>query len=174
VRRWCIQVTSHVHFDRFITSCIVLNSVILAIEDFSVVDNKLNPSSHGKRFVSGKLVDAYSAVNHAVEVFEIFTTIVFTAKFLLKVVALGVVGKGSYWKDPWNVTDFLMLFARYNSCSFLLIYACANAVLTPFLAALLRRSQACQISPSCELFESCGHCDRCRLFPVYDASFPLF
>ncbi|GMF40775.1 unnamed protein product [Phytophthora lilii] len=113
VRRWCIRVVSHVYFDRFIIFCIVVNSIVLAAVDFSVVDFKLNPTSHGKKFKNGEIIDAYSAANHVVEIFEIIFTTVFTAECIVKIIALGVTGKGSYWKDNWNVIDFLMLFASH-------------------------------------------------------------
>ncbi|KAE9265749.1 hypothetical protein PF008_g31784, partial [Phytophthora fragariae] len=111
VRRRCIRLVSHAYFDRFIIFCIVLNSVVLAVVDFSVVDGGLNPTSHGKKFENGALVDAYSRANHVVEIFEFVLTGVFTLECVLKLVALGVTGKGSYWKDSWNVVDFFMLFA---------------------------------------------------------------
>ncbi|EGZ10886.1 hypothetical protein PHYSODRAFT_337660 [Phytophthora sojae] len=113
VRRWCIRVVSHRYFDGFIIFCIVLNTVVLAIVDFSVVDEGLNPTSHGKKFQNGALVDAYSMANHVVEIFEFVLTGIFTLECVLKLVALGVKGKGSYWKDSWNVVDFFMLFASF-------------------------------------------------------------
>ncbi|KAE9028090.1 hypothetical protein PR003_g9743 [Phytophthora rubi] len=106
VRRACVRVTSHVYFERFIVGCIAVNSVVLALVDFSVVDDKLNPVSHGKRFEGGHVVDAYSRANHTVEVVEHVLTVIFTAECILKVVALGFTGKGSYSRDPWNVIDF--------------------------------------------------------------------
>ncbi|EGZ10885.1 hypothetical protein PHYSODRAFT_337659 [Phytophthora sojae] len=81
--------------------------------DFSVVDEGLNPTSHGKKFQNGALVDAYSMANHVVEIFEFVLTGIFTLECVLKLVALGVKGKGSYWKDSWNVVDFFMLFASF-------------------------------------------------------------
>ncbi|KAJ8578839.1 hypothetical protein ON010_g365 [Phytophthora cinnamomi] len=81
-----------------------------AVVDFSVVDEGLNPTSHGKKFENGTLVDAYSMANHVVEIFEFVLTGVFTTECVLKIVALGVAGQGSYWKDSWNVIDFFMLF----------------------------------------------------------------
>ncbi|KAE9159148.1 hypothetical protein PF005_g32154, partial [Phytophthora fragariae] len=74
VRRRCIRLVSHAYFDRFIIFCIVLNSVVLAVVDFSVVDGGLNPTSHGKKFENGALVDAYSRANHVVEIFEFVLT----------------------------------------------------------------------------------------------------
>ncbi|KAE9244476.1 hypothetical protein PF004_g5659 [Phytophthora fragariae] len=113
LRRRCIRVVSHVYFDRFITFCIVLNSVVLATTDFSVVDSKLKPVSRGKKFQNGELVDAYSFANHVSETLEFILTGIFTSECVLKIVALGVKGKGSYWSESWNVIDFTMLFTSF-------------------------------------------------------------
>ncbi|KAE9188792.1 hypothetical protein PF002_g25223 [Phytophthora fragariae] len=113
VRRACVRVTSHAYFERFIVGCIAVNSVVLALVDFSVVDDKLNPVSHGKRFEGGHVVDAYSRANHTVEVVEHVLTVIFTTECILKVVALGFTGKGSYSRDPWNVIDLIMLFSSF-------------------------------------------------------------
>ncbi|GMF20022.1 unnamed protein product [Phytophthora lilii] len=92
--------------------CIVINSVVLAAADFSVVDDELNPTPYGKKLVHGEIVDAYSRANHVIKITELVLTVVFTAECALKIIALGIVGKGSYWRDSWNVADFFMLIAR--------------------------------------------------------------
>ncbi|GMF15363.1 unnamed protein product [Phytophthora lilii] len=113
IRCWCIRVTLNAYFDRFILACIVVNSIVLAAVDFSVVDDKLNPVSYGKTFKDGKVVEAYSLANHVVEVLEqhVFTA-TFSAECMLKVVALGFSGDGSYLRDPWNTLDFTLLSTR--------------------------------------------------------------
>ncbi|KAG6622129.1 Sodium channel protein type 4 subunit alpha B [Phytophthora cinnamomi] len=64
--------------------CIGLNSVVLAIVDFSVVDDKLKPSTCSQSS--------------------------FTTECSLKVVASGFT---AYSRDPWNVIDFIILFSSF-------------------------------------------------------------
>ncbi|KAF1788746.1 Voltage-dependent channel, four helix bundle domain [Phytophthora cactorum] len=109
LRRWCVQIVTHKYFDRFIIAAIVANSIILGLSDFSVVDSELNPSSSGKKYQDGILVDAYSFQNHIVEFSELPFTIIFTAECILKIIAMGVHGRGSYGKDMWNVLDFFVV-----------------------------------------------------------------
>ncbi|KAL3665806.1 hypothetical protein V7S43_009234 [Phytophthora oleae] len=93
------------------SSAFALNTIILAFADFSVVDDSLKPATYGKKFQNGRVLDAYSQANHAIAIFDNIFAGIFTAEFVFKVVALGFTGKGSYCTDPWNVIDFLMLFA---------------------------------------------------------------
>ncbi|KAG2787764.1 Sodium channel protein [Phytophthora cactorum] len=109
LRRWCVQLVTHKYFDRFIIAAIVANSIILGLSDFSVVDSELNPASSGKKYQGGILVDAYSFQNHIVEFSELPFTIIFTAECILKIIAMGVHGRGSYGKDMWNVLDFFVV-----------------------------------------------------------------
>ncbi|KAG1710243.1 hypothetical protein DVH05_017248 [Phytophthora capsici] len=113
IRQWCIRVISHVYFDRYIVFCIALNIIILAFVDFSVVDDSLKPVPNGKKFHNGRVIDAYSQANHAIVIFNHIFAGVFTVEFVLKVVASGFTGEDSYWTNPWNVIDFLMLFASF-------------------------------------------------------------
>ncbi|EGZ10921.1 hypothetical protein PHYSODRAFT_519134 [Phytophthora sojae] len=109
IRLWCIRVVTHRYFDRFIIAAIIANSVILGLSDFSVVDSDLNPTSSGKKYEDGALVDAYSLQNHIVEVSELPFTIIFTTECVLKIVAMGLQGHGSYEQDAWNILDFLVV-----------------------------------------------------------------
>ncbi|EGZ10887.1 hypothetical protein PHYSODRAFT_393145, partial [Phytophthora sojae] len=38
---------------------------------------------------------------------------IFAAECVLKIIALGIKGRNSYWSDPWNCIDFLMLFTSF-------------------------------------------------------------
>ncbi|KAL3665815.1 hypothetical protein V7S43_009242 [Phytophthora oleae] len=111
LRRWCVQIVTHNYFDRFIIAAIVANSVILGLSDFSVVDSDLNPASSGKKYEEGGLVDAYSFQNHIVEISELPFTIIFTSEGILKIIAMGLYGKGSYFKDTWNILDFFVVLS---------------------------------------------------------------
>ncbi|KAG6970072.1 hypothetical protein JG688_00005042 [Phytophthora aleatoria] len=114
LRRWCVQLVTHKYFDRFIIAAIVANSIILGLSDFSVVDSELNPASSGKKYQGGILVDAYSFQNHIVEFSELPFTIIFTAECILKIIAMGVHGRGSYGKDMWNVLDFFVVVSSHH------------------------------------------------------------
>ncbi|CEG50199.1 voltage-gated ion channel superfamily [Plasmopara halstedii] len=109
LREWCVELIAHKYFDRFIIAAIVANSIILGLSDFSVVDTELNPASSGKTYINGKLIDAYSLQNHIVEFSELPFTIIFTGECVLKIIAMGIYGKGSYGQDMWNVLDFFVV-----------------------------------------------------------------
>ncbi|KAJ8546848.1 hypothetical protein ON010_g11386 [Phytophthora cinnamomi] len=111
IRRWCVRVVNHKHFNRFIIAVIIANSVILGLSDFSVVDSSLNPASPGIKYQDGVLVDAYSLQNHVVEVSELPFTIIFTTECVLKIIAMGLQGEGSYGQDAWNILDFFVTFS---------------------------------------------------------------
>ncbi|KAE9001800.1 Sodium channel protein type 5 subunit alpha [Phytophthora rubi] len=109
IRLCCVRVVTHKYFDRFIIAAIITNSVILGLSDFSVVDKDLNPASSGKKYEGGALVNAYSLQNHIVEVSELPFTVIFTAECVLKIIAMGLQGKGSYEQDAWNILDFFVV-----------------------------------------------------------------
>jgi hypothetical protein len=108
-----IVFVSHRFFDRFIVMAIILNSVILALSDFAVVDENLNPASSGFTFQNGTIEPATSVFNSIVSLSEIPFTSIFTAECVLKIFALGFVrNKGSYLREPWNVLDFAVVVSR--------------------------------------------------------------
>lgn len=103
----------HRYFDRVIILAIVINSVILGLSDFSVVDNELNPTSNGVAYVNGTMVPATSLANLIVEKSEIPFTTLFTAECGIKIVAMGFAGReGSYLRDSWNMLDFVVVISR--------------------------------------------------------------
>jgi hypothetical protein len=79
-----------------------------------VVDSDLNPTSSGKTYRNGRLVDSYSTLNHIVEISEMPFTIIFTLECILKILAMGLQGFGSYGHDAWNFLDFCVVVARYE------------------------------------------------------------
>ncbi len=89
-----VAVITNVWFDRFILANILLNSLMLAIVDYSLsaVDHTtLEPDKDksARNFVSASL--------------EPYFTAVFTLECLLKVIGTGfVVEQGSYLRDKWN------------------------------------------------------------------------
>lgn len=91
------------------------NSGILGIYDFSVVDDELNPTSTGVKYVNGELVPAYSLRNHVAQVSETPFTVIFTVESAVRIVAMGFMfGKGSYLKDSWNFLDFAVVISRFG------------------------------------------------------------
>lgn len=113
LRRRLILLVSHRYFDRFIVFAIIINSVILSLSDYSVVDMSLNPASTGFAFRDGVVVPATSLLNSIVNLSEIPFTSIFTAECLVKIIAMGFVrNKGAYLRDSWNALDFLVVIAR--------------------------------------------------------------
>ncbi|KAE9028237.1 hypothetical protein PF005_g1940 [Phytophthora fragariae] len=110
LRMWCVRVVTHKFFVRFIIAAVIANSAILGLSDFSVVDSGLNPASSGKKYEEGALVDAFSLPNHIVEATELPFTMIFTSECVLKFIAMGLQGKGSYQQDAWNILDFFVIF----------------------------------------------------------------
>ncbi|KAE9315095.1 hypothetical protein PR003_g19081 [Phytophthora rubi] len=112
IRRRLIRLVAHRYFDRFIVFTILLNSIILALSDFSVVDKNLNPASDGFAFRDGVVVPATSILNTIVNLSEIPFTSVFTAECLMKILAMGFIrNEGAYLRDSWNVLDFVVVIS---------------------------------------------------------------
>eukprot|EP00945_MAST-04E_sp_MAST-4E-sp1_P008438 g8438.t1 len=101
VRQYAIWLAVHPRFDNTILLMIVLNSIILALQDYSVVDPAtLEPTAEG------------SWRNAVVEQSEPFFTWIFFFECALKIVAMGFVsGKGAYLRNGWNWLDFIVVVA---------------------------------------------------------------
>lgn len=91
LRRKCLQVVSHRHFDNLILVCILLNSLTLAMFDYSDRDSE-------------------SKYNKILDIFGLVFTFVFTLEALLKIFALGFLfNKKAYLRDGWNCIDFFVV-----------------------------------------------------------------
>lgn len=100
----CVKTIAHPWFDRVILLLIVLNSIVLAMTDWSVIDE--DPTSD----TVGDPVPEGSWRNRLLYESEIAFTVCFTVEFVLKVVAQGFcVGRGSYLRDSWNILDFVVV-----------------------------------------------------------------
>ncbi|CAM9274822.1 unnamed protein product, partial [Heterosigma akashiwo] len=99
IRWWVVRIIVNRWFDRFILSVILLNSIFLALTDYSVIDKKGNPVSEG------------SWSNTLNEKTDLAFTIIFTLECALKVIGMGFyLGHGKqYLKDPWNSLDFIVV-----------------------------------------------------------------
>ena len=100
----CANIVSHPFFDRVILLFILLNSIVLALTDWSVIDEDPNSEDVGEPVVEG------SWRNTLLYESEIVFTVCFTTEFVLKVIAQGFfLGQGSYLRDPWNDLDFVVV-----------------------------------------------------------------
>ncbi|KAF0701348.1 Aste57867_8129 [Aphanomyces stellatus] len=96
VRRVCIAVVSSVWFERFITLCVLVNTILLGFVDYSDpwVDG-LNPTKPANR-----LIDQVNTISLGI----------FLAEMVLKIVAHGFAwGKHSYLSEGWNRLDFVIV-----------------------------------------------------------------
>ena len=99
-RQMAVWLTYHPRFDSVILALIILNSVVLAITDYSLdaIDSNMEP-------------DADRSWRNAVPVYAqpVFTAL-FCLEFVLKALAMGFCfDAGSYLRDSWNVLDFLVV-----------------------------------------------------------------
>ena len=87
-------------FDRVGLTAILLNSLILAMIDYSVVNNQGVPIDNG------------SWRNTLAVESDIYFIIYFTVEMILKVFALGFYGgDSSYMSDSWNWLDFIVVIS---------------------------------------------------------------
>ena len=74
-------------FKYFITLCIMINSICLAIYDY-------------------RDRDSLTKFNKILEIFNLTFTCVFLGECFLKILAMGfVIGQHTYMRDPWNIVD---------------------------------------------------------------------
>lgn len=99
-----VKVVAHPWFDRFILFLILVNSVVLALTDWSVIDE--DPASS----TVGEPSEAGSWRNKLLYRSEPVFTAFFTMEFVLKVIAQGFcLGQGTYLRNAWNVLDFIVV-----------------------------------------------------------------
>lgn len=80
-------------FDYLIVCCILLNSLTLALYDYS------DPNNEGVR-------------NQVMETLGLVFTVIFTAEAAMKIFGMGMLlHPRSYMRDAWNVVDFLIVVA---------------------------------------------------------------
>lgn len=90
VRRFCIRVVQHVWFDYIVVLCILVNCAILALND---------PLDKKRTSLQNRILDGS----------ELPFTIIFACEMLIKIIALGFMGKNSYMADRWNWMDFFVV-----------------------------------------------------------------
>jgi Ca2+-binding EF-hand superfamily protein/ABC-type taurine transport system substrate-binding protein len=117
---------SHKSFDKVILFCILISSVLLAMDEpwvgvcacYDGTDDipacfdtaRENPRSFVRMFPSGP-IPGNSLIYYQFLVWsDIFITIIFVCEMILKIIGLGfVLGKHSYLRNSWNVLDFLIV-----------------------------------------------------------------
>ena len=96
----CITIVMNKWFDRFITSSIILNSILLATKDYK-----------------GNYDEEYeSSWNDALDLIDVFFTVIFLIECLIKIIAMGfILHKKAYLRDAWNWIDFVIVVVSVAS-----------------------------------------------------------
>ena len=90
LRRFCIQIVKHRHFEHFILIAIFLSSVKLAIDTYF-----LNSSQ--------SILDVLASVDTVINA-------LFIVESCLKIISFGLIlCRGSYLRDAWNILDFTIV-----------------------------------------------------------------
>ena len=100
LRRFCLYLRNHDHFDNIIMVFIVFSTILLAWES--------------------PLDDPYSVKTQNLLIFDYVMTGIFSVEMLIKICALGFIlnGSKSYLKDAWNILDFFIVMSSILSISF--------------------------------------------------------
>jgi hypothetical protein len=110
-RQKCWKFMSHKWFDEFILVCIILASIVLAVEDY-------RPTAANVTAPSDSNASDFSR-NDYLWFFDVGFTVIFVLEFCVKSVALGFVGhEGSYLRNAWNVLDFFIVVTSVASLVF--------------------------------------------------------
>lgn len=96
LRKLANAIVSHFLFDVFMSLIIVLNAIVLALWD------PLDPSNSSWR-------------NKLVANSQLVFIIVFTIEMIIRIVAVGFIGQGSYLSDNWNCLDFFVVVMGWVS-----------------------------------------------------------
>jgi len=102
-RQWCIRVVTSQTFQNAILILMLVNCIFYGIADYSHIDSYGNPD--------GTHSIANAIYNGSILPFAA----IYTAEFILKVVAMGFFGvSGSYLSDPWNWNDLVVVITGYD------------------------------------------------------------
>ncbi|KAF0724297.1 hypothetical protein Ae201684_016962 [Aphanomyces euteiches] len=96
VRKVCIHIVTWKWFDRFIVACVIFNTVILALTDYT------NAWAEGP--------NATIWINSFIDKCNSISFYIFLVEAFVKVVAMGFCfGEGAYLSDGWNRLDFIIV-----------------------------------------------------------------
>ena len=94
LRQKIVWLTNWSYFDHFISLVIILNSILLGMQDYTV---NLVP-------------DFVSQHNKDLEQIGMVLTIIFFLECILKIIGMGfVIHRNSYLRDSWNRLDFFVV-----------------------------------------------------------------
>ena len=90
----CVKIMVNKWFDRFVTLCIILNSLLLASKEY---DDNYDASYK-------------SNWNEILDMIDNFFTIIFLFECIVKIIAMGFIKhKNAYLRDYWNWMDFFIV-----------------------------------------------------------------
>lgn len=93
-RKLAVRLMVNKWFERFITFCIIANSLLLASKEY---DQNFN-------------ADYVSSWNETLDKIDLVFSIIFLFECIVKVIAMGfVVNKKSYLRSAWNCIDFFIV-----------------------------------------------------------------
>ena len=116
LRKVAVWLATWKWFDRGVLALIALNTLLLTITDFSIVEaDTLSPARVGTATAYPFESGATSAVNTFNFYIEYFFTVAFTFEMLTKMVAMGVIceGHGTYLRDYWNWIDLTVVLSAW-------------------------------------------------------------
>jgi len=94
VRRQCNALWSYPRFDQFIMTCIILNSICMAMERPAIKDDSAERVFQN---VAGHIF-----------------TFIFSVEMIIKVIGMGVFyGPNPYWSNPWNRLDGVIVLISW-------------------------------------------------------------
>ena len=104
-------------FDKFILLCIIFNSVVMAMTDYSNIVGKVNPEKDPNTLTPNPdrwdPTETGSTMNKFVTNMEVPFNSAFICECAFKIIAIGFVkGPGCYLKDNWNRLDFFVVMIR--------------------------------------------------------------
>jgi voltage-dependent calcium channel R type alpha-1E len=85
LRKFCSKIMKIKYFDYFIFTCIILNTVSLTIHWYQIPDN----------------------ISSAMKIVNYSFAAIFALEAIIKLIALGL----EYFKDSWNIFDFIIVLA---------------------------------------------------------------
>lgn len=126
IRQQCIRVVRNPWFDRIVVLAILLNCIVLSFNDPLDKDVQCPPLKHTHHTRPRQRTHLTRRHHHHhhqnlywrnkfVEKSDIWFTIAFTIEMVLKIIAMGFIGKGSYLADRWNWLDFIVVVIGYVS-----------------------------------------------------------
>jgi hypothetical protein len=102
IRKTCVWIINHWMFDVVILTLIVVNSLFLAMQDYSKIDNE------------GEFITENCWRNAVGANAGLFFTIAFTVEMLLKMVGMGIImDRGTYLRDAWNWLDCIVVISAW-------------------------------------------------------------